>query len=574
MGRTNRLRSLRVDRFICIGLILIGLFASGLSPRAIASQFLSPAPDWRAKVDDSLLESSSKPGSIEFLLFLREQADSSDFSDRKKEGRQSGLSRIERGAAAVARLQKLATVSQASLVDALTRVRSLAPKSGLPEFRSFWVANMIWVRGSTTLMRELAHDPAVARVMANPRVQFSLPPQPSIDHLPSGIAGIESNLSLVGAPQVWSMGITGQGAVIGGQDTGYEWDHPALKNQYRGWDGSTADHAYNWHDAIHSGGGSCGANSITPCDDEDHGTHTMGIMVGDDGVSNQIGMAPGARWIGCRNMDVGFGTPATYTECFQWFMAPTDENGLNPDASKAPHVINNSWSCPDFEGCVDPLILETVVNNVRSSGIFVAVSAANDGPSCSSIVDPPAIYEGSFTVGATNNSDVIANFSSRGPVTVGGDPAKPDISAPGVSIRSSVRGGAYKALSGTSMSGPHVAGLVALLISASPELAGDVDSLESIIEASALPLTTSEGCGGDGPADIPNHTFGHGRIDALAAVLSIPVSVPGLSSAGLVVLAAGLLFPALHFARIPAVGSPRSGASRGSGSCVVPGCGQ
>jgi subtilisin family serine protease len=556
----NGLILLRVEIFIRIGVILIALLSLGSIPRVAASELSSPTPDWRAKVDGSLLKSSSQTGSVEFLLFLHEQADLSDLGALEKDGRRSKLSRVEKGAAAVARLQKLAAVSQSSLVDGLARARSLAIESGLPEFRSFWAANMIWVRGSGTLMRELALDPAVARVMANPRVQFSLPPQPSSDRLPSGIAGIESNLSLVGAPQVWSLGISGEGVVIGGQDTGYEWDHPALKNQYRGWDGSTVDHAYNWHDAIHSGGGSCGADSSVPCDDHNHGTHTMGIMVGDDGGGNQIGMAPGARWIGCRNMDVGFGTPATYTECFQWFMAPTDENGLNPDVSKAPHVINNSWSCPDFEGCVDPLILETVVNNVRSSGIFLAVSATNDGPSCNTIVEPPAIYEGSFTVAATKNSDDIANFSSRGPVTVGGGPAKPDISAPGVSIRSSIRGGAYSKLSGTSMAGPHVAGLVALLISASPELAGEINSLESIIEASALPLTTSEGCGGDGPTDIPNHTFGHGRIDAHAAVLSIPVPTPGLSPIGLVFLAAAFLFSALLFARIPAL--EKSGKSR------------
>lgn len=122
---------------------------------------------------------------------------------------------------------------------------------------------------------------------------------------------MEWNLQLVGADQVWALGATGQGVVIGGQDTGYDWDHPALIEQYRGWDGLSADHNYNWHDAIHSNSGfnDCGADSPEPCDDNRHGTHTMGTMVGDDGAGNQVGMAPGAEWIGCRNMDEGVGTP-------------------------------------------------------------------------------------------------------------------------------------------------------------------------------------------------------------------------------------------------------------------------
>ena len=103
-------------------------------------------------------------------------------------------------------------------------------------------------------------------------------------------------------------------------------DHPALKASYRGWDGSTADHNYNWHDAITSGnGGVCGLDSPEPCDDYGHGTHTMGTMIGNDmdsaepgwpnDAANAIGVAPGARWIGCRNMDVGNGTPTTYMDC-------------------------------------------------------------------------------------------------------------------------------------------------------------------------------------------------------------------------------------------------------------------
>ncbi|MGV8039523.1 MAG: S8 family serine peptidase [Thermoanaerobaculaceae bacterium] len=186
----------------------------------------------------------------------------------------------------------------------------------------------------------------------------------------------------------------------------------------------------------------------------------MGTMVGDDGGTNQIGMAPQAKWIGCRDMDGGVGTPASYADCFQFFMAPTDLTCQNPDTAKAPHVINNSWGCPPSEGCTDPNVLKTVVENTRAAGIVVVVSAGNSGSSCSTVSEPAAIYDASLTVGATTSTDSIASYSSRGPVTVdGSNRLKPDVSAPGSNIRSSVPGGGYEGgWSGTSMAGPHVAG--------------------------------------------------------------------------------------------------------------------
>jgi subtilisin family serine protease len=291
--------------------------------------------------------------------------------------------------------------------------------------------------------------------------------------------------------------------------------------QYRGYNGVTATHDYNWHDAIHSAGSDCGADSPAPCDDNSHGTHTMGTIVGDDGLGNQIGVAPGARWIGCRNMKEGVGTPATYAECFEFFLAPypVDGDPAERDPSRAPHVINNSWVCPPSEGC-DWDTLREVVENVRAAGIMVVASAGNSGPTCSTVQDPPSIYNAAFSVGATNSSDVIASFSSRGPVTVGGlGWRKPDLSAPGVNIRSCVPGGGYQGgWQGTSMAGPHVAGAVALLWSAAPALIGDVDATEALLARTARPRTTTQSCGGDGPDDVPNNVYGWGVVDALAAV--------------------------------------------------------
>ena len=138
------------------------------------------------------------------------------------------------------------------------------------------------------------------------------------------------------------------------RDTGVRWTHNAIKPHYRGWDGVTADHDYNWHDSIHdSSGNPCGNDSPFPCDDSFHGTHTIGTAIGDDGTGNQIGMAPGAKWIGCRNMDEGAGTPARYIECMEFFLAPYPIGGTpsQGDPTKAPDMTINSWGCPPSEGC-------------------------------------------------------------------------------------------------------------------------------------------------------------------------------------------------------------------------------
>jgi uncharacterized repeat protein (TIGR01451 family) len=257
----------------------------------------------------------------------------------------------------------------------------------------------------------------------------------------------------------------------------------------------------------------------------------MGTIVGDDGGSNQIGVAPGARWIGCRNMDNGHGTPATYIECFEFFLAPYPVGGdpmADGDPTKAPHVINNSWVCPPDEGC-DWASLQTVVENTRAAGIVVVASAGNQGSGCSTVMYPPAIYDAAFSVGMTDSNDNIDSRSSRGPVTVDGSGRlKPDVSAPGVSVRSSLPGGGYGWKDGTSMAGPHVAGTVALLWSSAPCLIGDVDTTEWIIAHTARPRTTTQGCGGDGPTDVPNNVYGWGIVDALAAV---EAAQPGLEIA-------------------------------------------
>ena len=414
-------------------------------------------------------------------------------------------------------------------------------------YRSFYVVNAVLVQGDRSLALALAGLPGVARIDGNPAMLVPAP-QPALPPVspqsPSSPTTVEPNIAYANAPAVWSLGYQGQGVVVGGQDTGYEWQHPALESHYRGWDGLAADHDYNWHDAIHSnthGPNLCGADSPVPCDDFGHGTHTMGIMVGDDAAGNQVGMAPGAKWIGCRNMDNRYGTPASYLECFEFFLAPYPVGGdpSQGDPSMAPDVTDNSWSCLPSEGCLagNVDILRQAVEAQRAAGIMTVVSAGNDGPLCSTVGNPPGIYAASYTVGALNTGyDTIASFSSLGPVLADGSRrTKPDLVAPGTAVRSSILGDAYGWMSGTSMAAPHAAGAVALLWSARPILKNQVVATEDVLDRSAVHLLSTQGCGGDTPSQVPNNVFGYGRLNVLAAVTAVPADAGllyGVASAG------------------------------------------
>lgn len=396
------------------------------------------------------------------------------------------------------------------------------------QYQSFYINNSILVKNADAqLATELQRHPAVRKVSYN--TPFRMKPVYSRDEpTPPAINGVEQSLIAIKADQVWAMNVVGQGIVVAGQDTGVQWDHPALVRQYRGSTGRGVLHDYNWHDAIHKQTSRnmrnrCGYSSKIPCDDGGHGTHTLASVVGSDGGNNKIGVAPGARWIACRNMDDGVGTVATYTECFQFFFAPYPFGGDPQKDGKpeyAPHVMNNSWGCTRSEGCAGDEFTD-VLRVLYQAGIMVVASAGNEGSGCSTIADPPANHSDlTFSVGATNNSMRIASFSSRGP-SMSDKAVGPDIVAPGVSIRSAVPGNGYQSMSGTSMSGPHMVGVVALLWSANKNYVGRVAETAEVLRRTAKPLTTSENCGGVAGTSIPNNTYGYGFVDSLTAVKTV-----------------------------------------------------
>jgi len=503
-----------------MGFLIAPLQVANVAPSVVAAQAFPsiappdiPLPPALDKVSAHVWETLDAQETAEVLIIFSSQADlrAADALPTKE----------AKGQAVYAALRTVADQTQAPL-------RAQLDAAGTP-YRAFYLLNALLVEADRATVTALALRPEVAEIVANPPIRQGLPPELTAP-VPLAPQGIEWNVSRVGAPDVWALGYTGQGSVIAGADTGYDWTHPALHDQYRGWQDGAVDHNYHWHDAIHDGnGGGCGLDSAVPCDPYGHGTHTMGTMVGDDGAGNQIGVAPGAQWIGCRNMDAaGYGTPARYIECFEFFLAPypigETPDGGRADPALAPDVVNNSWSCPSSEGCSWET-LQPIAETMRAAGILVVASASNYGSSCSTIREPISLYDAVYTVGATDSSDAIAGLSSRGPVMVDGSGRrKPDISAPGIGVRSCVPGTGYGSKSGTSMAAPHVAAAAALLWSARPDLRGQLDLTEALLNQTALPRYSTQ-CGD--PADtIPNNVYGWGRLD-IAHTFQVALATTG-----------------------------------------------
>ncbi len=467
---------------------------------------------YAAEVDPGLRATAQANGAVDTLIVLGAKA--------PKQLLRSDGDYLQRRRDLVDTLRATAEVSQAD-------VRSWLDSQGIT-YRPFWIVNMIEATLTPAQMDALAARDDIAKIESNREFKLKRPatgplPEGELEAIsPIAPLAAEWGVNKVRAPLVWATGITGQGIVIAGQDTGIRWTHSAIKAKYRGWNGVSADHNYNWHDAIHgTGNATCAGDQMAPCDDNGHGSHTIGTMLGDDGGANQVGVAPGAQWIGCRNMNAGDGTPARYNECAQWLLAPTNLAGTDPQPDLAPDVISNSWGCPAVEGCTAGNEVQEAIENLVAGGIVFVAAAGNDGSSCSSIGDAPATYDASFTIGSMTSSDAMSSFSGRGPVAnLAG--VKPDVIAPGSNVRSinNASDSGYMTISGTSMATPHVAGVVALLMSVDKSLRGDPTRVEQILRETAIPLTSStQVCGGIPATTFPNPVQGTGRVDAWNAFL-------------------------------------------------------
>jgi subtilisin family serine protease len=420
-----------------------------------------------------------------------------------------------RGRAVYTELKTKAESSQARLV------RWLEERGA--RYKPFWIVDALQVTADAELVLELAAQPDVLRVSVDEPIRIPLPAPLASD----SSFDEEWNLKDIGADLAWSdFGARGEGVVVANIDSGVAFTHPALARQYRGAaPGGEVDHAYSWFDPT----GVCGD---VPCDNLSHGTHTMGIMVGDDAVTNHVGVAPGARWIaakGCESEDCSL---ENLLAAGQWILAPTDANGGDPRPELRPHVVNNSWAF----GSGNDFYREIVQAWVRA-GIFPVFAAGNEGSSCSS-VGSPGDYPESYAVGYYDEYHAAATSSSRGPSLIDGG-IKPNITAPGVRVKSSVPGGGYELMRGSSMASPHVAGAVALLWSALPELLGKVAETRALLDETAIDALDAS-CGADRELNAGNNnTFGQGRLDVYAALDRAPRGPSGLAR-GLVVDASGL----------------------------------
>ena len=463
--------------------ILLSLLLAGLSaPAATSPLAQEPGNVDLSKVDAAVLDQLEMDGEAEFYVILTIQADVS---------RAAALpTKVAKTTYVFNLLRETASQTQRPLLDYL--------KAQGISHESMYIQNMIHAWAGRTAVEWLAARSDVARIVSppDPRIDLvSRSPKAIVAALEEQhLAGIEWNITRVGAPDVWAMGFHGEGMVVGDNDTGAEYTHPALVNHYRGnLGGGVFNHNYNWWDTY--------SGSSYPVDTDGHGTHTMGTMVGDDGGANQIGMAPGAQWMACRGMNL---------ECLQFFLAPWDLTGSNPDPTKAPDAVNNSWY--DSSG----FDYRPIVQNLNAAGVAVIKSAGNQGSGCTTITNPGYVPE-IIATAAFAQGDTIASFSSRGPTSnYGSTILKPEVAAPGVNVRSSVPGGGYDGTySGTSMAAPHTTGLVALIWSAAPCLQGDVpttkqimmETAEAKIDAQCPPFV-----------DHPNDVWGWGVLDAQAAV--------------------------------------------------------
>ncbi|GAP12133.1 subtilisin-like serine protease [Bellilinea caldifistulae] len=491
--------------FFWIIAVWIALLSGWLAvpPRAGADSMFT---DDQPPVDIEVLREIQEEGSADYWITFDTSVDLSPAMWMDWE---------ERGRYVYEQLTRTAQLTQA-------RVQTELQRRGV-RFQSFWIQNAIYVEGSNqATLQQVLNYPEIQSIRAPRQIYLHDPQRPLF--LPVTVQAVEDNLSRIQAPQVWNIGVTGRGLTVANIDTGVHYTHRALINAYRGnLGGGNFSHDYNWFDPYTLTG--------APLDNNGHGTHTMGIMVGKDGSNNQIGVAPGADWIACRGCKGNTCGEAQLLACAQFVLAPTRTDATQPNPDLRPHVVNNSWG--DCGRQYDNWF-QNAVNAWLAAGIYPVFSNGNAGgcgypfPPGLNTVGNPARYGNVTGVGSSGKSNgEYAAHSNWGPTdnpdTInprqGFATLKPQVLAPGVSIRSAYTGTdtAYANLNGTSMSAPHVAGLVALIWQAAPCLVGNYALTETIIEQTATPVYYDDGSPAT-PTNLPNYAAGWGEINALAAV--------------------------------------------------------
>jgi subtilisin family serine protease/flagellar hook assembly protein FlgD len=436
---------------------------------------------------------------IKVLIVLKDQAPIRTIDEDLHAARATF---VQRHREVITALRQSASRSQPALLQALEQRRQSGAVLG---YSPYWILNAVSVTATIDAIRELAQRSDVDVIEADLQVQLIEPAgdERSIPGMRS--IGITPGLVAIEAPRVWDeLRVRGTGALVASMDTGVMGTHPALADRWRG---NFAAPEHCWRDAA-------GFGDPAPEDHNSHGTHVMGTICG-LAPGDTIGVAPSALWIADNTLNQAGGAEFDndVASGLQWFADP-DRNPATTD--DVPDVVEHSWGV--HEGISNYIDCDsrwwTAIDNCEAAGVVNVWAAGNDGPAAATIESPAdrAVSPlSSFSVGSTQTTPpyTVSGFSSRGPSGCGGPNAtKPEVAAPGENIYSADTEGAYRVRSGTSMAGPHVAGTVALMRSANPDLS--VDEIKQIL----LDTTVDLGPAGD------DDSYGHGLINAYQAVLA------------------------------------------------------
>ncbi|ALC90580.1 hypothetical protein AM500_12875 [Bacillus sp. FJAT-18017] len=456
------------------------------------------------KIDSKVYEQLEKTDEVSFIVTLRDQVDTATVAKEAKK-KANGKSATAQQKKHIVRSEVLTELKanahqkQGKVLDVLGQEKQ---KGKVKKFKSYYIINAVSFTGTKEVVEKIASMNEVEKIYVDEIRQLG----PEVDASQAEAdANIEWNVSQVGAPDAWKLGIDGTGTVVASIDSGVQWDHPALKEKYRGYNAAdgTVDHQYSFFDAV--------SGQTAGYDDNGHGTHVTGTMVGSEpNGKNQIGVAPGAKWIAAKAFNAqGQGPDSTILAAAQWILAPGGRVDMAPD------VVNNSWSGGPG---IDEWFIE-IVRTWRAYDIFPVFAAGNASflrPNGPGTIATPANYPESFAVGATDKENKMGDFSFQGPSPYG--EIKPDVTAPGVKIRSAVPGSGYEGgWNGTSMSSPHVSAAAALLRQGNASLT--VDEIEKILTETATPLTDAT------YPKSPNNGYGHGLLNVYDAVLSVTVGM-------------------------------------------------